>query len=361
MKNFILIVFLVTTLSAFAQKRNPKNKAVFLEDISWTIAKQLLIPDAVIIIPLGAGAKEHGPHLPLSTDFLQAEDCINRLALERNVIITPTINYGFYPAFIKYAGSTSLSFSTSTDMVLQIVRTLSNYGPKRFYIINIGISTTPTLAIAANILATSGILLFYSDYSRPAFLNADKQIATKAFGGHADEIETSNILSIRPDLVDMSKAVDDTFPKGKKGVLTPTAIQGGILDRSGIVGYATLATKEKGILSMTAFTNNVIKEIDSISNCPLPKEKDRTNEYKLYEGKYIDTAGTKLIISQNNDKLYFIWNGRDLTNFFPLYRDAEDHFTSLIMNVLFVKNEKGEVTKAWCQSSGINFWVTKVK
>ncbi len=360
MRIIFLIFFLaIITISAFAQKRNPKNKAVFLEDISWTAAKQLLTPDAIVVIPLGAGSKEHGPHLPLSTDFLQAEDCTSKLALERKVIITPTVNFGYYPAFIKYAGSTSLSYTTSSEMILQIVRTLSDYGPRRFYVINIGVSTTPTLATAAGILAQSGILLFYSDYDRPAFTKADKQIATEAFGGHADEIETSNILAIRPDLVDMTKAVNDTSAKGKRGPLTPVDMPGFAVTESGIIGYAALATKAKGVLSMKAFTKNVIAEIDSISNCALPQVKDRTNEYKVYEGEFTDTTGTKLTISQKNNTLFFVWNGRDLRNFYSLYRDAEDYFTSIPINILFVKNENGEVRKAWCQTSGKSFWVTR--
>ena len=112
MKNILLITLLMISLTGFAQNRNQKNKAIFLEDISWTSAKQLLTADAVIVIPLGAGAKEHGPHMPLSADLIQADGCRDLLALERKVIIAPTLNYGFYPAFIKYPGSTTLNYST---------------------------------------------------------------------------------------------------------------------------------------------------------------------------------------------------------------------------------------------------------
>ena len=65
MKNILPIIFLIVSLTSSAQKRNINNKAIFLEDISWTTAKQLLTPDAVVVIPLGAASKEHGPHLPL--------------------------------------------------------------------------------------------------------------------------------------------------------------------------------------------------------------------------------------------------------------------------------------------------------
>ena len=159
-------VFLLLTLvscAVVAQPRNPKNKAIFLEDITWPQAQKMLTSETVVLIPLGAGAKEHGPHLPLSTDYLQAEAYAKHIALQRNVVVTPTVNYGFYPAFLKYPGSTSTNFATATNMVVQIVRSLAAYGPRRFYIINIGVSTTPTLLTAAKTLAEEGILLYYSD------------------------------------------------------------------------------------------------------------------------------------------------------------------------------------------------------
>ncbi len=362
MKYIFLCLLSGIALTTIAQKRNPKNKAIFLEDIGWTTAKQILTPDAVVVIPLGAGAKEHGPHLPLSADLIQADGCRDLLALERKVIIAPTINYGFYPAFIKYPGSTSLSYATGTDIVCQVVRSLSSYGPKRFYIINIGVSTTPTLETAARTLAEEGILLYFSRYDRPNFMKTEGQFRTQAFSGHADEIETSNVLNFRPDLVDMSMAIDDSSTKNKTGgIMTPIAIEGGIVNESGINGYATLGTKEKGRLSMNAYTREVIKDIDSITACALPKIKERGNEYQKYEGTYLDTSGKKLVINQKGNLLYFVWNGRDLRNFINLHRDAEDLFSSLLMNILFVKNENGEIIKAYCQGRGEYFWVTKLK
>ena len=101
MKRLIVLLFLLNSI-CYAQTRNKNNKAIFLEDISWTKAKEVLTPDAVVVIPLGAAAKEHGPHLPLATDYIQAEHYKNMVALERKVIIAPTVSYGLYPAFVKY-------------------------------------------------------------------------------------------------------------------------------------------------------------------------------------------------------------------------------------------------------------------
>lgn len=361
MKKIFFFLAIVSSIACFSQKRNPANKAVYLEDISWTVSQPLLTTDAVVVIPLGAGSKEHGPHLPLSTDFIQAEGLAKLVALQRKVIITPAVNYGFYTAFLKYPGSTSTIFRTATDMVVQIVRSLADYGPKRFYIINVGVSTTPTLETAAKIVAEEGILLYFSRYDRPAFDKAEAKFRTKEYGGHANELETSHILYLRGDLTDMSNAVNDSSMKGKTGNFAPIKIDGGNLNTSGIIGYAALATKEKGEKALKAFANELVKEIDSVTKCVLPVAKERTAEYSLLEGTYTDASGKKLVISQKNNSLYFVWDGRDTRNFFHLYKDAPDYFSSMNLNILFVKNETGKTEKAWCQLRGESFWVTKDK
>ena len=354
---FLLLTFV--SFSAVSQLRNPKNKAIYLEDISWPTAQKLMTPEAVVVIPLGAGSKEHGPHLPLATDYLQAEAYAKEIALQRNVIITPVVSYGFYPAFLKYPGSTSINFATATNTVVQIVRSLAAYGPKRFYIINIGVSTTPTLLTAAKTLAEEGILLYYSNYARAGFENAENPFRTRAYSGHADEMETSNVLTIRPDLVDMRKAVNDSSMMGKSGNMTPVPVEGGNLNTSGVNGYAALATPEKGRKSMAAFAKELIREVDSVNTCALPKMQDRSTEYKLYEGKYVNGSGKEMVLYQKDGKLYFTWDGKDSRNFFPLYKDAPDYFSSMNLNLLFIKNKSDKVTKAWCQYRGESFWVTK--
>jgi hypothetical protein len=246
-------------------------------------------------------------------------------------------------------------------MVVQIVRSLASYGPKRFYIINVGVSTTPTLETAAKALAEEGILLYYSRYDRSGFDKAEAPLRTQEYSGHADELETSNILYLKPWLTDMSKAVNDSSMKGKRGNMAPVVIEGGNLNASGINGYAALGTKEKGEKYMASFANELIKEIDSVTHCVLPIAKDRTAEYSLLEGSYSDASEKKLVISQKNNTLYFVWDGRDTRHFFHLYKDAPDYFSSMGLNILFVKNETGVVERAWCQLRGESFWVTKNK
>lgn len=350
----------LVAFSSFAQKRSPEQKAIFLEDISWTTARDLLNDETIVVIPLGAGSKEHGPHLPLSTDFLQATALTKRISEKRNVVIAPTVNYGFYPAFLKYPGSTSATFHTSAEVVIQIIRSIAAYGPKKFYIINIGVSTSPTLFLASKTLADEGILLVFSRYDKPAFEKAEAQFRTKSYSGHADEIETSNVLSVRPDLVNMKAAVNDSSMKGKMGAMTPVPLENGNLNQSGINGYAALGNAEKGTKNMEAFANELINEIDMMAEIELPKVFDRKSEFAEYEGIYKNEKGDmELVISQRENRLEYIMNGRDLRNFFPLFRDGKDYFSSMYLDLLFLRKDNGMVDKIWTRYRGEIIWFYK--
>jgi creatinine amidohydrolase len=106
---------------------------VLLEELTWVEAERVLTEDAVVVIALGAAAKEHGPHLRLDNDWIMAEYLKRRVLDAADVVVAPTIPYHYYPAFFEYPGSTSLQVSTARDLVVDICRSLARYGPKRFY------------------------------------------------------------------------------------------------------------------------------------------------------------------------------------------------------------------------------------
>src|SRR6185503_6255729 len=97
---------------AAAPAETPPAAGVRLGDLPWTEAAAVLGPERVVVLPLGAGSKEHGPHLPLKNDQVLADYLAERLLAVRPVALLPTLGYGFYPAFLEYPGSVSLSFET---------------------------------------------------------------------------------------------------------------------------------------------------------------------------------------------------------------------------------------------------------
>ena len=249
-------------LSTAAQPSPTATPGILLEELTWQQAERVLTPDAVVVIPLGAAAKEHGPHLRLKNDFVLAEYFKRRVMAREAVVVAPTINYHFYPAFVEYPGSTSLRQDTARDVVVDICRGLARFGPKRFYVLNTGVSTIRALKPAQEQLAAEGIVMHFTDILTIGE-EAEKAVRQQEGGTHADEIETSMMLYMDPSLVDMSKAAKDYHPQGTGG-LTRDPNGKGTYSPTGIWGDATLATREKGRRVVEAMVEAMLKEIAAL-------------------------------------------------------------------------------------------------
>jgi creatinine amidohydrolase len=247
------------------------NSPVLLEILSWDEAERVLTSDTVVVIALGAESKEHGRHLQLNNDFLMAEYLKKRVlaSATSNVVIAPTINYSFYPAFLEYPGSTSLSMDTARAMITDLIHSLAHYGPRRFYILNTGISTLSPLAQAGADLDKEGILLRYTDLTKDD--PVEKKVRQSG-GTHADEIETSMMLYIAPESVRMKKATRDLNPH-QPGGLTRNPQGKGTYSPTGAWGDPTLATREKGQAVTESLISTILKDIDDLRQAPLPSAK----------------------------------------------------------------------------------------
>jgi creatinine amidohydrolase len=205
----------------------------------------------------------------LKNDWLIAEYLKQRVLAEANVVIAPTINYNFYPAFLEYPGSTSLRLETARDLVVDICRSLARYGPRRFYVLNTGVSTLRALKPAADLLASEGISLRYTDILKVTG-PVEKAIGKQEGGTHADEIETSMMLYMAPATVDMNKAAKDYHPSEERG-LTRDPKGKGVYSATGIYGDATLATRAKGEAVTKAMVTGILKEIEELRGSEIPR------------------------------------------------------------------------------------------
>src|SRR5262245_4110218 len=137
----LMLLFILSIFPLVRAKQNNQHKpqkGILLEELTWMEAEKILTEKTVIVIPIGAAAKEHGPHLKLKNDWIMAEYLKRRLLENCDVVIAPTLGYHYYPAFLEYPGSTSLQLETARDMVVDICRSLARYGPHRFYALNTG-------------------------------------------------------------------------------------------------------------------------------------------------------------------------------------------------------------------------------
>ena len=208
-------------------------KGIRLATLTWPEAAAVLRPDTVVVIPLGAGSKEHGPHLKLGNDAIIADYLTRRVLDASDVVVAPALPYHFYPAFVEYPGSTSLALETARALTADVALNLARFGPRRFYVLNTGISTVRALEPAARALAAQGILLGYTDLG--ARLDcAAAPVRQQEGGTHADEIETSMTLFIDPAAVDMRRAIKEYTPSPGPLRLTRTRGGAGTFSESGI-------------------------------------------------------------------------------------------------------------------------------
>ncbi len=242
-------------------------RSVAIEDLTWPEAEKALKGFEVVLFAVGARTKEHGPHLPLRTDYVLAEYLKDRVARDVPVAILPTLEYGYYPSFLEYPGSVSIRADAFQATVEDVCRSMGRYGIRKFYVLNTGISTVPPLKKASEELSRAGITMRFLDLAE-----TDRALPSgllKEEGGtHADEAETSMMLYIAPKLVDMSKAIKDFDPRpGRKG-LTRDPKGAGTYSPTGIWGDPTLATRQKGRVIVETTVAEIVRQIRELMGLP---------------------------------------------------------------------------------------------
>src|SRR3954454_16853176 len=169
----------------------------FIEHMIWDDVARQIANGAAAILPVGASAKQHGFHLPMNTDRIQAEWLAARVADRIDAVIWPTVSYGYYPAFIDYAGSISLSASTFESLIQEIVAGIIGYGCRAVFVLDTGISTLAPVDGALARLGSSDAL-HLKIHDGPRYRRAAAELAEQSHGSHADELETSIMLALAP-------------------------------------------------------------------------------------------------------------------------------------------------------------------
>ena len=122
------------------------DTGVWLEDLTWPEAKAHFEAGALVVVPIGAAAKAHGPHLPLKTDALTARALAQRLFERLPAVAAPVVGFGFYPAFTSFAGSQHLSAETFKSGFFDLTKSLTSL--TTFAPLILGTSRQDTIAVA---------------------------------------------------------------------------------------------------------------------------------------------------------------------------------------------------------------------
>lgn len=214
---------------------------------------------AIAVLPLGA-TEQHGPHLPFETDTIIARGVAARAARlpppDMEVEFLPVEPVGYSIEHLDVAGTRTLSFDEAVRRWTGIGEECFRRGLRRFVMLNAHGGNAPLMTIVATELRVRlGMLAVATSWTRFGYPEEFVSPREKAIGIHGGFIETSVMLALRPDLVDMSKAKD--FPSAQEAfenkfrhlrAYGPHAFgwKMGDLSPEGVVGNAAAATPEAG-------------------------------------------------------------------------------------------------------------------
>lgn len=197
------------------------------------------------ILPVGS-TEQHGPHLPTGTDTMIAETMALETAKLSRGLVLPALPLGYAWVWRDVPGTLTLRFDTYMQVIRDVAESLDRWGIKALYVISGHGSNPQPLKHALRELIHDryGIRMLYGMYGGLKEMTAEADSKPWADDFHAEEIETSLMLAIAPDLVRMDLAAPDYPPVppdyGK------SELSMGHIMRSGVFGDPTPATAEKG-------------------------------------------------------------------------------------------------------------------
>ncbi|MFC5068678.1 creatininase [Flaviflagellibacter deserti] len=233
--------------------------SVLMAELTWPEFAAKVKENVPVLLPLGT-TEQHGPHMSLNVDVVLPTGVCERVARNVGGIVAPTIPYG-YKSMPRsgggeaFPGTTSLDANTFSLVVRDVIRSLGHHGVRRLVVVNGHFENSWPAVEGVDLglreLRRDGIAdmqlmrLEYWDFVRRETLD---RLFPDGFPGteleHASLLETSLMLLLRPDLVDMSKIPSDgpaKFPTYDK-----FPIPDGFVPASGVLARAQGSTAEKG-------------------------------------------------------------------------------------------------------------------
>jgi len=229
---------------------------------TWRQAEAHIAQGCVAFLPFGA-FEQHGPHLPLATDTIMASGLARHLAARFPSILLPAVNYGETWNNETFPGTVSLSFETVRHLTLDICASLRDDGVLGLVVVNGDYGNQAPLKLAARQARDRlRFPVLVIDYPGLAEVAADICETPPAGPGfyHADELETSIVLALEPDTVNMDLAVAEypQFPVGYGA--TPIPLRE--VSASGVFGDPRRASPDKGRRLLQALTERAAALVD---------------------------------------------------------------------------------------------------
>ncbi|MGH9427148.1 MAG: creatininase family protein, partial [Terriglobia bacterium] len=243
----------------------PKSEPWRYEKLTWPEINQAIEAKKVVVVSIGS-TEQHGPHLPLDVDVVCPTGVAHAAArlIPDEVLVMPPIVHGYTGHVMDFPGTINIHWEHFIKFVMDVGKSLAYHGSKKIVLLNGHGSNVPNLDLAARrinletdaeCIASSWWMMLSVDKN---FMPAWRQSKFPGGCAHACELETSVYLYLDEDNVRKDRIADgeiafhvahpsdfqwvDLFSAGPGTAISWTASY----SDSGVLGQATLATKEKG-------------------------------------------------------------------------------------------------------------------
>lgn len=239
----------------------------------------------VAVLPVAA-TEQHGPHLPLAVDTVLADGMIAaalaHLPAQASVLVLPTQAVGLSPEHTAFAGTLSLSPATLIALWTEIGAGVARAGVKKLVLFNAhGGHVAPMDIVARELRARHGLIVYScSWYQLPLGEAVSGQFPPDEhrFGVHAGDMETSLMLALQPERVDMARA--QRFASASQARAPHYALLGDgksaklgwmmqDYNPQGAAGDAAAATADKGRALLDAAGLQLARLLGEVARLPL--------------------------------------------------------------------------------------------
>ena len=220
--------------------------------MTWPEIRRHLDAGRDTIVAAFGATEQHGPHLPLATDTLLGDQIAARVADQLDALVAPTIPIGCSSHHQAFAGTLSLTDSTFSAIVGDLVESFARSGFHRAILLpSHGGNFAPLAAAVAVLPRYPGLHVdALSDLSVLASLpvhgEREEDISVGEGGLHGGEWETSLLLASDPDSVRMSQAEAGYVGPPHEALAAVFDYGVHTISSNGVIGDPRSADRERG-------------------------------------------------------------------------------------------------------------------